>query len=103
MARGAERTDDHPATSGQNPAVGRMSAPLVNLDFVAHRRPLTFVSGLLLLLGLAAAAAACLEYRYIETRREGMELKLEAALRRGHRDPGVDVRAAGVSGEAGRV
>jgi hypothetical protein len=80
-----------------------MSAPVVNLDFVAHRRPLTLASGLLLLFGVVAAAAACLEYRYIEARRAGLEMKLEAALRRGHHEPAVDMRAAGVSEEAGRV
>ncbi len=80
-----------------------MSAPPVNLDFASRRAPLTLASGVLLLLGLSAAAATWLEYRHLESRRAGLELKLDAALRRGHRDPALEVRAAGLSAEAGRV
>jgi hypothetical protein len=80
-----------------------MSAPAVNLDYVGRRAPLTLASGLLLLLGLAAVTAAYLEYRHLEGRRAGLELKLDAALRRAHRDPAVDLRALGLSAEAGRV
>src|SRR5439155_1352978 len=56
MARGAERADDDSAASGQDPAVGCISAPVVNIDFVARRSPLTLAGALLLLLGASAAA-----------------------------------------------
>ncbi|MGH8276661.1 MAG: hypothetical protein ACRETH_08190, partial [Steroidobacteraceae bacterium] len=80
-----------------------MSAPLVTVDFVTRRSPLTLAGGVLLLLGVSAAGAACLEYRLIQTRRAGLELKLEAAMRHGRRDPAVDARSAGLTEEAGRV
>ena len=80
-----------------------MSAPSVNLDFVSRRAPLTIVSGLLLLFGVTAAAATWFEYRHLESRRAGLELKLEAAQRGMHRDPAADLHAAGLSAEAGRV
>jgi hypothetical protein len=80
-----------------------MSAPPVNLDFVRRRAPLTLGSGVLLLLGVAAAGAALLEYRHLESRRAGLELKLDAAARGSHRDPALDLRAAGLSEAAGRL
>ena len=80
-----------------------MSAPPVNLDFVSQRAPLTVFSAALLLLGLGTALASYLEYRQLESRRAGLELKLEAAVSRSHRDPALDVRAAGLTAEAGRV
>lgn len=80
-----------------------MSARSLQLDFVARRAPVTWMSGVLLLLGIGAAAAAYLEYRHLDSRRAGLELKLDAALRHSHRDPSADLRAAGMSVEAGRV
>ena len=80
-----------------------MSAPQINLDFVSPRAPLTVASALLLLLGVVAAASAFLEYRHLENRRAGLELKLDATLRASHRDPAADARAAGMSEQAGRV
>ena len=80
-----------------------MSAPIVNLDFVGRRAPLTLLSGVLLLLGVGAAAGTWLEYRHLESRRAGLELKLDAAQRRLHRDPAADLRTAGLSAEAGRI
>jgi hypothetical protein len=80
-----------------------MSAPSVNLDFVSRSAPLTLVSAVLLLLGLSAAAASYLEYRQLSSRRAGLELRLEAALRHAQRDPAADLRDAGLSAEAGRV
>src|SRR4030088_1599694 len=103
MARGAERADDDSAASGANQAVGRMSAPIVTLDFVNRRARVTLAGAVLLLLGVSAAAAAYLEYRSIETRRAGLELKLQAATRSGHHDPILDARAAGLTDDAGRM
>ena len=80
-----------------------MSAPPVNLDFVRQRSPLTLFSGVLLLLGLAAASAAILGYHQLESRRAGLELRLEALSRHNHRDPALDLRAAGLTEAAGRV
>ena len=80
-----------------------MSAPIVSLDFVSRRAPLTLLSGMLLLLGVVAAAATWLEYRQLESRRAGLELRLDAAQRRLHRDPAADLRTAGLSAEAGRI
>src|SRR5207248_10501743 len=56
MARRVSGADDDPAAPRADPAAGRMSAPVVNLDFVGRRAPLTLLSGVLLLLGVAAAA-----------------------------------------------
>jgi len=80
-----------------------MSAPVVALNFVNRRAPVTLAGAVLLLLGVSAAAAAYLEYRFIETRRAGLELKLQAAARRGHHDPMLDARAAGMTEAAGRM
>jgi hypothetical protein len=80
-----------------------MSAPSIQLDFVARRAPVSLLSGVLLLLGVSAVAGAYLGYRHLESRRAGLELKLDEALRRTHRDPATDQRTAGMSAEAGRV
>ena len=80
-----------------------MSAPIVTLDFVNRRARVTLAGAVLLLLGVSAAAAAYLEYRSIETRRAGLELKLQAATRSGHHDPILDARAAGLTDDAGRM
>lgn len=80
-----------------------MSAPAVRLDFVRQRTPLTVVSGVLLFFGLSAATAAVLGYRHLESRRAGLELKLDALARSGHRDPALDLRASGLSEAAGRL
>jgi len=80
-----------------------MSAPIVNLDFVSRRVPLTLLSGVLLLLGVVAAAGTWLEYRHLASRRAGLELKLDAAQRRVQRDPAADLRTAGLSAEAGHI
>jgi hypothetical protein len=80
-----------------------MSAPLVSVDFVHRRSRPTLAGALLLLLGVSAAASAWLEYRFIETRRAGLELKLQAAARHVQHQPGLDLRTAGLTEEAGRV
>jgi hypothetical protein len=80
-----------------------MSAPPIDIDFVGRRAPLTLASGVLLALGMAAAAGAYLEYRQLDSRRAGLELKLDAALRSNHRDPALEARAAGLNEQAGRL
>src|SRR5260370_29156271 len=103
MARGAERADDPSAASRRDPGVGRMRAPRVSVDFVNRRAPATLAGAVLLLLGVSAAAAAYLEYRFPESRRAGLELKLQAATRRGQHDPTLDARAAGLTEAARRT
>jgi hypothetical protein len=80
-----------------------MSARAMSLDFVARRQPVTLAGATLLLLGIGALAGAYLGYRHFEERRAGLELRLEAALRQAHRDPATDLKAVGLSAEAGRV
>jgi hypothetical protein len=80
-----------------------MSARHVELDFVTRRRPLTLAGAALLVLGAGAALTAYLEYRHLEGRRAALELRLDAALRSTHRDPATDLRAQGMSLEAGRI
>ena len=80
-----------------------MSARSVSLDFAARRRPVTLAGAALLLLGIGAATTTYLQYRHLESRRAVLELKLDAALRRAHRDPATDLRAQGMSAEAGRL
>ena len=58
-----------------------MSAPLIGVDFVRPRPRLTVAGGVLLVLGMGAAAVAYLEYRAIESQRAGVELKLAAVTR----------------------
>ena len=80
-----------------------MSAPLVTVDFASRRSSVTLAGALLLLLGASAAAASYAEYHFMQARRAGLELKLEAATRRNHREPAVDARAAGFAEAAGRM
>ena len=80
-----------------------MSAPRISVDFVAHRRPLSVGGTLLLLIGVAAATAAYLEYRQVEERRAGLELKLQEVSHRNQRDPAQERRAAAEGQEAGRL
>lgn len=79
------------------------NAPSVELNFVARRRPVTLASAALLLLGAGATAASYIEYRQLEGHRAALELRLDAALRSAHRDPATDLRAQGLSAEAGRI
>ena len=80
-----------------------MSAPLVTLDFVSRRARPTLAGALLLLLGASAAAATYTEYRFMQARRAGLELKLAQALRYSRRDPALDARTAGFAEAAGRM
>lgn len=80
-----------------------MNAPLVSVDFVAQRPRLNLVGAVLLLLGLGAAGAAYAEYHFLQARRAGLELKLEAALRRNPPQAGLSERRAQDAEAAGRV
>lgn len=80
-----------------------MSAPVVTVDFSNRRSRVTLAGALLLLLGASAAAATYAEYRFMQARRAGLELKLEAATRRNRHEPGLDARAAGFAEAAGRM
>jgi hypothetical protein len=80
-----------------------MSAPPVALDFAGRRVRTTLVSVTLLVLGSGAAVAACLQYRAVEARRAGLELRLEALLRQSQHDPATDQRTAHLAEEAARA
>ena len=80
-----------------------MSAPRISVDFVARRRPLSVGGTLLLLLGVAAATATYLEYRQVEARRAGLELRLQEVSHRNQRDPAQERRAAALGVEAGHI
>ncbi len=64
-----------------------MSGPPVLLDFAGPRVRTTLTGVVLLIFGLGAIAAACLEYHAVTLKRAGLELKLAAALRRSSREP----------------
>jgi hypothetical protein len=70
----------------------------IQLDFAGSRRGLSLAGGLLLALGLAAAAAVLLEYRIIGEHRAGLELRLAALTRAktpvSERDAAADARVA---------
>jgi hypothetical protein len=80
-----------------------MSAPLVCIDFVGRRPAVTLVGGVLLLAGVGAAIAAGLEYQQLESRRAGLELKLEAVSRHGERRAAQDAESATLNEEAARL
>jgi len=71
----------------------------IQLDFAGHRRGLSLAGGVLLALGVVAAAAVLLEYRSIASHRAGLELRLAALTRAktaavGPRDATADARMA---------
>jgi len=80
-----------------------MSAPPVKLNFTGRRTRVTVAGVLLLLVGVGATAATCIEYRLLEARRAGLTLKLDALNRQTHRDPAQDMRNAALSEAAGGV
>jgi hypothetical protein len=59
----------------------------VVLDFAAPRFRISVLGMGLLVVGLAALVASCLEYRIAAQRRAGLELKLAATSRRPVQDP----------------
>jgi len=80
-----------------------MSAPAVILDFASGRARMTLAGIVLFLLGVGAAGAAWLEYRAVEARRAGLELKLESSLRRSQHGLVIDERGIRLIEDAGRV
>jgi hypothetical protein len=58
---------------------------------------------LLLLLGVGAVAAACLEYRVVAGRKAGLELRLAASVRHSAPNAGSDARTRRLNEDAGRI
>jgi hypothetical protein len=75
-----------------------MTAPPVMLDFAGPRVRTTLTGIVLLIFGLAAVTAACVEYRAATTKRAGLELRLAAVLRRQPHES-VNTRASARLGE----
>jgi hypothetical protein len=67
-----------------------MSGPVILLDFAGPRIRHTVPGTILLVCGLLALTAAGFEYRSLNTRRAGLELKLAAALHQARPDPAKD-------------
>jgi hypothetical protein len=80
-----------------------MSAPAVRLDFAGPRVRATVPGLLLLIVGCGAATAACLEYREVEARKAGLELRLAAAARPASRDPTAGAHALRLSEDVGKI
>ena len=80
-----------------------MRAPVVALNFAARRAHVTPLGAVLLLLGASAAIGSYAEYRLLQERRAGLELKLAAETRRHRPDPSLDARAAGFAQVAGHT
>ena len=81
-----------------------MSAPpLISVDFSGRRAPLTVAGTLLLIAGLLAIAGGWLEYRQLQAARAGLELKLEQATQRNHRDPAQEARNAALMQDSGHI
>jgi hypothetical protein len=80
-----------------------MSAPPVALEFAGRRTRFSPWGALLLLIGLAGLALACLEYRQMTARRATLEQRLAAALRQSSHIPGDRAFAARLMDEAARI
>ena len=80
-----------------------MSAPPVRLDFAGPRARVTVPGLLLLIVGCGAATAAFLQYRAVEARKAGLELRLAAAVRHSSRDPASAARALRLNADAGKI
>jgi len=84
-----------------------MTAPPVRLDFARPRAQVTLTGACLLVLGWAAIVLTFVEYRALNTRRAGLELKLDQALRHSQRDSQGDrlggPNAAHLTAEGARV
>jgi hypothetical protein len=84
-----------------------MKAPPVRLDFVRPRVRVTLIGAFLLVSGGAAIVLTLMEYRALDERRAGLELKLDQTLRRSQRDSQLDSlggpHTAHLTSEATRV
>lgn len=80
-----------------------MKAPAVRLDFAAPRVRTTLPGVLLLLLGVGAVTAAYFEYRVVEGRKAGLELRLAALVRHVTPGAGSDARTRRLSEDAEKV
>jgi hypothetical protein len=80
-----------------------VKAPAVRLDFAEPRVRTTLPGVLLLLLGVGAVTAACLEYRLVEEQKAGLELRLAALVRHPAPTGGADTRTRRLSEDAGKI
>jgi hypothetical protein len=80
-----------------------VKAPAVRLDFAGPRVRTTLPGVLLLLAGVGAVAATCIEYRSVEARKAGLELRLAASVRHSAPDPASAARLRRLNEEAGGV
>jgi hypothetical protein len=80
-----------------------VKAPLVTLDFAGPRVRTTLPGVLLLLVGVGAVSATYLEYRSVEARKAGLELRLAASVRRSAPDPATGARMRRLNEDAGKV
>jgi hypothetical protein len=80
-----------------------MKAPAVMLDFAGPRVRTTLPGVVLLIVGFGAVTTACLQYRAVEARKAGLELRLAASLRHSSRDPASSARTLRLNEDAGKV
>jgi hypothetical protein len=80
-----------------------MKAPAVRLDFAAPRVRTTLPGVLLLVVGVGAVTATYLEYRAVEARKAGLELRLAASARHSTPDPASGARALRLNEDAGKI
>jgi hypothetical protein len=80
-----------------------MKAPAVRLDFAAPRVRTTLPGVLLLVVGIGAITATYLEYRAVEARKAGLELRLAASVRHSTPDPASGARALRSNEDAGKI
>jgi hypothetical protein len=71
-----------------------VSARPVQLDFIAQPMRITPVGAAILVVALACAAGVLAQYRVLEARRAGLELKLAAVSRHAAREAAPDPRVA---------
>jgi len=80
-----------------------MKAPAVRLDFAAPRVRTTLPGVLLLVVGIGAVTATYLEYRAVEARKAGLELRLAASVRHTTPDPASGARALRLNEDGGKI
>ena len=80
-----------------------MKAPAVRLDFAAPRVRTTLPGVLLLVVGIGAVTATYLEYRAVEARKAGLELRLAASVHHSTPDPASGARALRLNEDGGKI